>query len=171
MAFEDLKARLDQLLASADTRGYTDGLYQALLDTKVAVGQIREAMGATGRELEAERVRLADADRRGSMAAGIGDQETADLAQIWAGKHRERVALLERKLEVQRDELALAERQLEEFTAQYRQAKAGIAPGPSVGGPVDAESARVQVELDRQARENLVRDQLAELKRKLGRQD
>ncbi|MEK6688049.1 MAG: hypothetical protein AABZ01_06255, partial [Gemmatimonadota bacterium] len=101
----------------------------------------REAIGTTTRELDGERVRLADAERRGTLAAGIGDQETSALAEIWIVKHRERVQLLERKLEVQRDELAMAE------------------------------GARVDVELDRHARETLVRDQLAALKKQLGRHD
>jgi hypothetical protein len=172
MSLESLKARLEQLLASAgDSRVYADGLYQAMLDTKVAVAQLREAIGTTTRELDGERVRLADAERRGTLAAGIGDQETSALAEIWIVKHRERVQLLERKLEVQRDELAMADRQLAEFSQEYRQARAGIRPGAPPPASDDAEGARVDVELDRHARETLVRDQLAALKKQLGRHD
>ncbi len=173
MSIDGLKARLEQLLASAgDTRAYTDGLYQALLDTKVAIAGLHDAIRATRRELESERGKFADAERRGVLAAEIGDSETADLAGIWATKHGERVALLERKLPVQEDELRMAERQLEEFTQQYKAAKRGIRPGAvSAGGGVPEDDEVQHFQLDERAREAQVRDQLAELKRKLGRQD
>jgi hypothetical protein len=176
MALDGLRARLEQLLAEhtrgGDTRAYTDGLYQALVDTKVALAQIRDARQVTERELAQQRRQHDDAERRGRLAEQIGDQETVDLAQVWTAKHAERVALLERKLEVQQDELRLAERQLEELTQAYRQAKAGI---PSGAGPAartpGADEELAGLEIDRHAREATVRDQLAELKRKLGRQE
>jgi hypothetical protein len=173
MSLDGLKARLEQLLASGgDTRAYTDGLYQALLDTKVAIAGLHDALRVTRRELDAERGKLADAERRGVLATEIGDSETADLAGIWAKKHGERVALLERKLPVQEDELRMAERQLEEFTEQYKHAKRGVPPGVvSAGSGVPEDDEAQHFQLDERAREAQVRDQLAELKRKLGRQD
>jgi hypothetical protein len=172
MSLEDFKARLERLLATAgDSRGFADGLYQAMLDTKVAISQVSEALGRTTRELDGERVRLVDAERRGTLANGIGDQETVDLAQIWIAKHQARVELLERKLAVQQDELAMAERQLEEFNQEYRKARAGIRPGATPPPSDDPEGAQADIALDRHARETLVRDQLAALKKKLGKQD
>ena len=100
-----------------------------MVETKSAIAGIKDALAATARELAVEQQHLADAERRGKLAAEIQDTETAELAEIWTTKHRERVALLERKHAVQQDELAYAERQLEEMSNQYRQAKSGVSPG------------------------------------------
>lgn len=176
MVLDGLKARLDQLLASAgDPGAFTDGLYAAMVDTKAAIAAIRDARTVTERELTRERQQLADAERRGRLAEQIGDAETAELAGVWTGKHQARVALLERKLAVQQDELVMAERQLEEMKQHYQKARRGIPPGgpspavvdPAVGEPVDPEV----YELERKARQGQVEDQLADLKRRMGRRD
>jgi hypothetical protein len=176
MALEDLRARLDQMLADlarvTGSREATAGLYEAMVETRAAIAGVRDAIVATERELTVERTRLVDAERRGTLAEGIGDAETADLARIWSDKHRERVALLERKRAVQGEELAYAERQLEELTEAWRQAKLGVPPGapqPELGVP-DPELDRLDRQRARQAREAMVQEQLAALKKKLGRE-
>jgi hypothetical protein len=175
MAFEELRARLEQLLADrgrgAGARAYAEGLYRALVDAKVAIGDMKRGLSATARELAAEQQHLADSERRGRLAEEIGDQDTAELARLWAGKHRERVDLLVRKQRVQEDELVLAERQLAEWTEAYRRAKAGVPPGVGPAPPDAApELDRAGLELDRKAKETLVKEQLAALKKKLGRE-
>lgn len=172
MVLDGLRARLDQLLAGAsDPRAFTDGLYAAMVDTKSAIAAIRDARTTTERELTRERQQLADAERRGTLASQIGDTETAELAEVWTGKHRARVDLLERKLAVQLDELAMAERQLEEMKEHYQKARRGIPPGgPAVPDPGAAEPVDPAVyELERKARRDQVQDQLADLKRRMGK--
>jgi len=74
---------------------------------------------------------------------------------------------------VQQDELAYAERQLEEMSNQYRQAKSGVSgstTGPSAL-PDDPALDRERGRLDREAQAARVQQQLADLKRKLGKQD
>src|SRR5207247_139060 len=71
-----------------------------------------------GGELAVGRQRLADAERRGRLAAEIQDQETVAVAGRFAAKHRERVGVLERKLAALNDELALYERELADMQAQ-----------------------------------------------------
>jgi len=180
MALDGLRARLDQLLADlargTDARVSASGLYEALVETKAAIAGLRQSLTATDRELESERQHLADAERRGRLATQIEDRETMDLAGIWVAKHRERVELLERKRVVQLDELAYAERQLGDMSEAYKRARQGIPPGaappePGAAAAGDAESFRAERELDQHAREALVREQLAHLKKKLGRQE
>ena len=178
MALDDLRARLDGILANleraGDARTAASGLFDAMVETKSAIAGIRDALAATTRELAVEQQHLTDAERRGKLASDIHDTETAELAEIWVTKHRERVALLERKLSVQQDEVAYAERQLEEMSNQYRQAKAGVPPGASTGPaavPQDPALEREGMRLDREAQAARVQQQLADLKRKLGRQD
>jgi hypothetical protein len=69
---------------------------EAVVDAKVAVAEIEEAVDRTERELAAERQRLADAERRGRLAGEIQDQETVQVAERFVAKHRERAGVLER---------------------------------------------------------------------------
>ena len=86
---------------------------------------MQSALVSTERELAIERRQLADAERRGRLAADVPDSETVALAERYAARHRGRVGVLERKLVVQRDELVLAEREVAEMMAEYRAARPG----------------------------------------------
>lgn len=179
---DGLKARLDQLLregARSDPRAYAAGLRAALLEGKVGVGAMRDALAATDRELAIERKQLEDAERRGRLAAAVPDAETVAIAERFAVRHRERVAVLERKVLVQRDELALAERELAEMTLDAQRATAGQ-PAESIsaawrdlesaGGARPNEDAQAEADAERQRRESAIEAQLAYLKKKLGKQ-
>jgi hypothetical protein len=181
--FERLKARLDRLFRDHtrdDPRARAAALREALLEAKVGVGVMRNALEATERELAGERRQLADAERRGRLAADVPDTETAALAERYAVRHRERVAVLERKLVVQRDELALAEREVADMLAQYRAARPGgssesidaawreleAAGGERPGSGLEEESSQARDSRLQEA----VEAQLAYLKKKLGKQ-
>lgn len=128
--FESLKARLERLLREhtrTDPRAQAARLREAILEAKVGVGTMRTALSATEQELAAERRQLADAERRGRLASEVPDSETVTLAERFAARHRERIAMLERKLIVQRDELVLAERETTEMLDEYRKARPGAA--------------------------------------------
>jgi hypothetical protein len=167
--FESLRARLDRFLAertpAADPREHQQALHGALLDAKVGLGVMRDALQKAERELEGERQQLADAERRGGLAARIGDQETADVAARFATRHGERVGLLERKVAVQRDELAMAEREYESMRAEFQQARGSVGVPPA--SEPEVEDAALRHQLDRAARESAAEAQLAHLKRKV----
>jgi len=185
--FEGLRARIEQFLAEhtapADARANAAMLQQAVIEAKVSLSQMRDGITATERELAHEKKQLDDAERRGRLAAEIPDQETVDLAERYATRHRERTAMLERKLVVQRDELVLAEREVAEMTAQLRASKQGLSAGAASAGAAwrDLESAGgvrpetdlgadlLRSNLDRAAHEAAAEEQLAHLKRKLGK--
>jgi chromosome segregation ATPase len=175
MGLEELRARLDRLLSTdPDRRARTAGLHDALVELKVAAGQSRDALSAAERELAMERQRLADAERRGRLAAEIGDAETGRIAAEFAAKHRERIDLLERKVGVIRDELAYVEREYQSLAAELQRVRQGTgSPTTSVPDPL-AESEREFEELrrtaERQAKEQAVQQQLDLLKKKLGKQ-
>ena len=182
--FESLKARLDQLLRDhtrADPRARAAALRDALLEAKVGVAAMQAALAATEKELAAERRQLSDAERRGRLAAELPDAETVALAERYTLQHRERVAVLERKLGVQRDELILVEREVAEMFTEYRAARPG-------GGADSVEAAWRDIEaaggdrpgtgldedpdpdVERKLREKAVEAQLAFLKKKFGKQ-
>jgi len=181
MGLEELRARLDSLLTrhglAADRFERAAGLKDALVELKVAIGQGRDARGKAERELEAERLRLIDAERRGGLAAQIDDAETVRIAAEFTAKHRDRVELLERKLAVIRDELAFAEREYESLSGQYRSARLGTDAPPPSPGPgsaeldpeLDRDLDRLSSEASRAARDAAVRAQLEHLKKKLGK--
>lgn len=178
---EGLKARLDQLLrdaAPSDRRAYVAGIREALLEARLGIGRMREALAATERELAAERRQLEDAERRGRLAAQVPDPETVAIAERYAARHRERIVVLERKLPVQRDELELAERELAEMTAQVKDAPAGSAAESisaawrdleNAGATRPDEQARQDADAERVRREQAVEAQLAFLKKKMGK--
>jgi hypothetical protein len=184
--FESVKARLEKLFrdhSRSDPRGYMAALREALLEAKVGVATMRSALDTTERELAIERRQLADAERRGRLAAEVPDRETVLLADRFALRHRERVAVLERKLVVQRDELALAEREVEEMLGQYRSGRPGTEADSiqaawrdlqSAGGdrPDTApEDERLQAQSDSRLKEQAVEAQLAYLKSKLKKRE
>ena len=184
--FESVKARLEKLFrdhSRSDPRAYLSGLREALIEAKVGVGAMRSALVATERELLIERRQLADAERRGQLAAELPDTETVVLAERFAVRHRERVAVLERKLVVQRDELALAEREVAEMLSQVRAGRPGLGDESIAAAWRDLEGAggdrpdtapddeRLRAEADRKLKEQAVEAQLTFLKNKLGKRE
>ena len=184
--FDGLKARLERLFAEAggsDPRAHAALLQEALVEARVGVAGMRDALQSLERELATERENLATAERRGRLAAEVPDPETVAIAERFAVRHRERVALLERKLAVQRDELSLAQRELEAMTAQYREARLGIPQArasanaawrdiEAAGGTrpeTDLDGELLRHDSDRRAHEQAVEQQLAYLKKKLGK--
>ena len=114
---------------------------EAVVDAKVAVAEVKEAIARTEREVGAERQRLADAERRGRLAGEIQDQETVTVADRFAAKHRERLGVLERKLATQREELALAQRELDEMQTQLKAADQASGAGSTEQAWRDLEEA------------------------------
>jgi hypothetical protein len=148
----------------------------AVVEAKVAVQEMREALVRTEGELKLERQRLGDAERRGRLASEIQDQETVTVAERFAVKHRERVAVLERKLAAQQEEVALAERELGDMQGQLKSATQGRS---ATEGDRSIDRARREVgvddlrdellkgDIDRAAREATADQQLEALKKKM----
>jgi hypothetical protein len=187
--FEGLRARLKRLLAehtpSGDPRARAAALHSALVETKAAVSELRGLLATTERQLTTERQQLADAERRAPLAREIGDADTARIADEFAVRHRDRVAVLEKKLGVQREELVLAERDVEQLMTEYRRVRQGVGDGPteaqsaawrdieSAGGvrpETDTEGELLRQRLDRDRLDAAVQAQLDHLKKKLGRE-
>ena len=119
------------------------------------------------------------------MAATIGDQETVTVAEKYATKLGERVAVLERKAAAQREELNLAEADLTEFTTQFNDAVKQLG-GESAGQSAeqawhslgqagmdrpgaDPDDELLRGRMDRAALEAEANARLEEMKRKMGK--
>ncbi len=188
--FDRLRSQLDQVLARGTVpptpREEAALVQQHLVDLKVGLEDLRRGYAATERELTQHREQLAAAERRGQQATAIQDAETVRVATEFIAKHRERVEVLERKVAVQRDEVAMAEREAETLLARLKQARQGLTSegrspsseaawrGLEAAGGVrpetDIESELLKGRVDRAAMEQAAEAQLAHLKKKLGKE-
>jgi hypothetical protein len=180
--FDGLRERLDRLFASqgAHTGGDPAALRDAMREAETLLIRLRGSVTETETLLGSERRQLEDAERRGRLAADVPDQETVAIAARFAARHRVRIALLERKVMVQREELHLAERELEELAAQAAErgrrdvaadlrsaVRTGEHAAPPPGRTFQEDLQRMQAE--RRLMDEAVERQLAYLKRKLGK--
>jgi HAMP domain-containing protein len=186
--FERLKEALDAVLDAAtpasDSRDVIHKMHEAVVETRVALDSMRDGIAVTERRLAVERKHLDDAERRGRMAAEIGDQETAQIAEQYTAKHGERLLVLEHKLTAEREEFQLAEREFNEMREKLRRAREHSPSDTSgriesawrdieaAGGTrpeTDLNDELLRSKFDRAASEARAEEQLRQLKKKMGR--
>jgi hypothetical protein len=179
---------MDRAMPPEERRAGLARMKQTLVTARMGLDDLRGGVALTRQRLAKEQQELETMRRRKGLAAGIQDAETVALAEKYETLHAERVAVLERKLEVQEAELAIAERDVAEMTTELRNAMAGIPPGagrPSIDAEAAAEvdditdstrGADVASEIDalgrantRSAREADAEARLAELERRMGK--
>ncbi len=192
MVFDDLRRSFDDFLARspADRRGDLARMRSTLVQAKVGLSEMLHALDTAQRRLAAEQSELATVRRRKSLAAGINDHETVAIAERYEQQHGDRVRVLEEKVRVQRDELALAESEVQSMTAELKSAAVGIPPAGGRGADIagtkateevesitgDGDRAEVAAEIDslsraraREFREVEASRMLDELKRRMGK--
>ena len=177
--FERLKETLRDALSRASSpqgRAALAQMRDALVQAKVGLADLRQGVERTRARLEAERAELDTVRRRGKLAADIDDRETVRIAEQYERKHSERVTVLEKKLAAQVEELALAEHEIDDMSAQLRAAHVGVVPPdvtpPPMPDPLEearAESDALRRDIDRAARDASAQRQLDELKRRMGK--
>lgn len=150
-----------------------------MVEVRATLPLLDDAVTAARSGLERERRALADCERRRSLAERIGDAETVRVADDFAAKHRDRIAVLEDKLRAAEAERALRGREVTEMSKQYKEAEAnrfallarlrtdraqgrmGAALGSDAPGFDDL--GRLEEELDRRARYAEAMDELRDL--------
>ena len=190
--FESIRKSLNDLLdratAPEDRRAIASRMRDTLVQAKVGLEEMREGIAKTRQRLELGRQELETTRRRRGLAEGIGDAETVRLAGQYEAMQGERVDVLEKKLAAQEGELALAEREVSEMTAELRAVMSGVRPvvGPSPEAEAEAEldrelddASRVREtaqEIDALGRQRVRADReadaarrLEELKRRMGK--
>lgn len=188
--FDRLRTQIESALARGTVpptpREEAAALEQSVVEMKLGLDDLRRSRTRTAQELEVQRTQLADAERRGELAAGIQDAETVRVAGEFATTHRVRVTVLERKLAVQDDEIAMAEKDTQELLERLKQSRRGLDAGgrsptteaawrslEAAGGvrpESDLESELLKTKADRAAMEQAADAQLAHLKKKLGKE-
>jgi phage shock protein A len=95
-----------------------------LVAARAAVPEYEEELRRAQRELAREEEALAQCERRGELAARIGDQETVQIAAEFAGKHRTRIEVLRQKVAASEAELNLRRSEADEMRDRYKEAEA-----------------------------------------------
>ncbi len=180
--FDDLKDSLRDLisarLAPDDRRAAVHLMKESIIRAKMALDDLRGSLAQTRERLATEETELATVERRKALAEQAADAETVAIAERYARQLRERVEMLRRKVDVQADELALAERDVLEMTQQLKVAAsaAGVAPPMTATIAEELEpDAALKRDFDsmsrasaRAAAEQNADARLAELKRRMG---
>lgn len=184
--FEQIRKSLDEMLARAtkpeDRRMIMVRMKGTLVQARLGVDDLKDALEKTRRRLELEQRELETVRRRKQLAQGINDTETVAIAEKFEAAQDEKVRVLTDKLAVQEREVALAERELDEMKSDLRRA---MASGPTVGNTgaaslddplADEDGSRTAEEIDSLARQRARTDRdadaerrLEELKRKMGK--
>lgn len=133
-----LRGALDADRSPGDRRAAVAAMREALVAARMGVDDLRRGLDEARARVESARLELETTRRRGRLAADVHDAETVAVAERFAASQTERVGVLEAKVEVQTRELALAERELAEMSAEYRRLAATgqmDAAAPAVGDP------------------------------------
>lgn len=142
--FESLRESLRELWHRSSTpeerREVLAQMRETLVSVRVGLEDLRIGISSTRVRLTEERRELETVRRRKELARRIDDEETVSVAARFEAQHAERVGVLERKLAVQEEELALVEREADEMNAEFRAAHAGVDP-PGAAGVGDGAGA------------------------------
>jgi len=184
MVFDGFRRSFDELLARAtrpeERHVVASRMKDTLVQAKVGLGELRDALEKTRLRLVAEERELETIRRRKQLAEGINDRETVGIAGKYEEMHAERVEVLRQKVKAQEAELVLAER---DVTAMSNELKAVLAgTDPRAAAALDnaeesqPESSKLGEEIDSLGRARAKADReadatrrLDELKRRMGK--
>jgi hypothetical protein len=148
--FENLRKSLDDLLSRAtppeERREIVSRMRDTLVQAKMGLQDLRDALEKSRRRLELEKRELETVQRRRKLAEQVNDAETVRIATQYEQLHLERVQVLDRKLEAQKSELVLAERDVEQMMTELRNAASGIASGADRGNAAAMNAAMEEVD-------------------------
>lgn len=187
--FDSLRQSLENLLNGSaspeERRAAVSRMKDTLVQARLGIEDLRSGVSETRHRLATERAALETVRRRKGLAEGIKDQETVTVAERYERRHAGRVEVLERKLAAQEGEVMVAEREVDEMTAELRAAAHGrVAPGAHGGGvggaagveDLDVDGSGVRDDLDALARDRrraerdaAAEERLAALKRQMGK--
>jgi phage shock protein A len=95
-----------------------------MVDARAALPGMDETVAVVEAELARERRALGDCERRATLAERIGDAETVRVAREFADRHREHLAVLEKRRDAAVAERDLARREVQQMSARYKEADA-----------------------------------------------
>lgn len=172
--FEHLRQSLNELLDRAtkpeERRAVVTRMKNTLVQARIGLDETRDQLRLAQRKLEVEQKELETVRRRKELATGINDAETIKVAERFEKQHGEKVAVLEQKIAAMTQELAIAEREVEEMKAEIRAAMIG-GPGAPAAGDAGLEDPLEGVLEEDQTAASKLRDDIDSLARQRARAD
>jgi hypothetical protein len=185
MVFDGFRRSFDDLLSRAtrpeERHLVASRMRDTLVQAKAGLNDLREELGKARQRLAIEERELETVRRRKQLAEGIGDRETVDIAVKYEHMHSERVTILRQRVSTQEAEVALAERDVGEMSAELKAVLAGTASAaadPAIDSTDESrsETAGLREEINslgraraREEREADAARRLDELKRRMGK--
>jgi hypothetical protein len=187
MVFDGFRRSFEELLDRAtrpeERRIVASRMKDTLVQARVGLDDLRKGLEKTRQRLASEERELETVRRRRQLAEGIGDRETVEIATKYEQMHTQRVDVVRQKVSVQEAELALAEGDVSEMSAQLKAVLAGAdshgaaaaidptadaadTPGRSTLGDEIDSLGRARAAADRDAD---AAKRLDELKRRMGK--
>lgn len=149
----------------AEGDGGTGAVYREVGRARTQLERLAAEVGETRRRLAGEREEAGVCERRERLAREIGDLETARVAAQYGGRHRERAAVLERKLEALEAERSLCRRDLDEMESALQDGR--VAARPELEDLNRHPSEGEFRNLEDSQRERAAAERLDELKRRM----
>jgi hypothetical protein len=175
MVFDSFRQSFDELLARntrpEDRRVIAARMKDTLVQARVGLDEMRSALEKTRQRLVLEEKQLETVVRRKQLAQGINDQETVDIATKYEERHAERVSIVRQKVDAQEAELALAERDVAQMTAELKAVVNGTDPRAAVGAAQAAAEAEVDAAVDSEHGASKLSDEIDSLGRARARAD
>jgi len=186
MVFEGFRRSFEELLDRAtrpeERRVVASRMKETLVQARMGLEDLRAGLDKARQRLAAEERELETVRRRKQLAEGIGDHETVGIATKYEEMHSQRVEVVRAKVNAQEAELALAERDVGEMSAQLKAVLSGADPRGAAGAidpamdteePSDGASLHDEINSLGRARAAADREadaarRLEELKRRMG---
>ena len=172
--FEDFRRAWREAVANfwlevrADEDGNARAVYREVARARTQLEELDAGIADAARRMREEREQAAVCRRRERMAADIGDSETARVAAMYATRHLERAAVLERKVEALEAERRLCRRDLAEMERVLQDGRVGS--GSSSVEDLDLDPAEADFRnLEDASRDRAAAERLEDLKRRMGR--
>jgi hypothetical protein len=171
-SFEDL---LNRATRPEERRVIAARMKETLVQARLGLDDLRTGLEKSRQRLAAEERELETVKRRKTLAQGINDRETVDIAAKYEEMHVERVEVARQKVAAQEAELALAERDVGEMTSQLKAVMSGADTGHGPSAAIDPGmeageepgGADLRSEIDSLGRARAAQDREAEAARRL----
>jgi phage shock protein A len=100
------------------------GMRNEVADAQTSVRELEGQIAKARQDIAREENEVSTARRRGTMASGIGDEETARIAEEYAAKHEERLRILQQKATALQGELDFQRKEVDGMMEKLKEAKA-----------------------------------------------
>jgi phage shock protein A len=123
-AIENFNKELDRDQVPETVDRLLVGMRNEVAEAQASVRELEGQVSKAQQAMELERGEVSTARRRGKMAADIGDEETARIADEYASRHEERLRLLDQKSTALQAELAFQRKEVDGMMEKLKEAKA-----------------------------------------------